>query len=76
MEIGKIPHIPPRNTTTGSAPPSPFPEANIGRIAMAAGPPGFQARGFTPLDIDLLPESKNQMYNYQRRPKVLMAALA
>ncbi|MCV5005227.1 hypothetical protein OFM39_36770, partial [Escherichia coli] len=27
-------------------------------------------------DIDLLPESKKQMYNYQRRSKVLMADLA
>ncbi len=30
----------------------------------------------TPVDIDLLPESKKQMYNYQRRSKVLMADLA
>ncbi|STS92996.1 N-acetylglutamate synthase [Klebsiella variicola] len=29
----------------------------------------FQERGFTPVDIDLLPESKKQMYNYQRRSK-------
>lgn len=36
----------------------------------------FQERGFTPADIDLLPESKKQMYNYQRRSKVLMADLA
>ena len=36
----------------------------------------FQERGFTPVDIDLLPESKKQMYNYQRRSKVLMADLA
>ena len=35
----------------------------------------FQERGFTPVDIDLLPESKKQMYNYQRRSKVLMADL-
>ena len=27
----------------------------------------FQERGFTPVDIDLLPESKKEMYNYQRR---------
>ncbi|MGF3015658.1 amino-acid N-acetyltransferase, partial [Escherichia coli] len=26
----------------------------------------FQERGFTPVDIDLLPESKKQLYNYQR----------
>ncbi|MBJ3813823.1 amino-acid N-acetyltransferase [Shimwellia pseudoproteus] len=35
----------------------------------------FQERGFTPVDIELLPESKKQMYNYQRRSKVLMADL-
>lgn len=35
----------------------------------------FQERGFTPVDIDLLPESKKLMYNYQRRSKVLMADL-
>lgn len=29
----------------------------------------FQERGFTPVDIDLLPESKKQLYNYQRKPK-------
>ncbi|MEX0530655.1 hypothetical protein, partial [Raoultella terrigena] len=26
-------------------------------------------------DIDLLPESKKEMYNYQRRSKVMMADL-
>nr|MDM9317905.1 hypothetical protein [Escherichia coli] len=26
-------------------------------------------------DIDLLPESKKQLYNYQRKSKVLMADL-
>ena len=36
----------------------------------------FQERGFTPVEIDLLPESKKLMYNYQRRSKVLMADLA
>ena len=36
----------------------------------------FQERGFTPVDVDLLPESKKEMYNYQRRSKVLMADLA
>ena len=36
----------------------------------------FQERGFTPVDIDLLPESKKEMYNYQRRSKVLMANLS
>ncbi|MEK0043138.1 amino-acid N-acetyltransferase [Escherichia albertii] len=35
----------------------------------------FQERGFTPVDIDLLPESKKQMYNYQRKSKALMADL-
>ena len=35
----------------------------------------FQERGFTPVDIDLLPESKKQLYNYQRKAKVLMADL-
>ena len=29
----------------------------------------------TPVDIDLLPESKKEMYNYQRKSKVLMADL-
>ncbi|MEL8395953.1 amino-acid N-acetyltransferase [Escherichia coli] len=35
----------------------------------------FQERGFTPVDLDLLPESKKQLYNYQRKSKVLMADL-
>ncbi len=35
----------------------------------------FQERGFTPVDIDLLPESKKQLYNYQRNSIVLMADL-
>ena len=35
----------------------------------------FQERGFTPVDIDLLPESKKPLYNYQRKSKVLMADL-
>ncbi|EOT6770716.1 amino-acid N-acetyltransferase [Escherichia coli] len=35
----------------------------------------FQERGFTPVDIDLLPEGKKQLYNYQRKSKVLMADL-
>ena len=35
----------------------------------------FQERGFTPVDIDLLPESKKQLYTYQRKSKVLMADL-
>ena len=35
----------------------------------------FQERGFKPVDVELLPESKKQLYNYQRRSKVLMADL-
>ena len=35
----------------------------------------FQERGFTPVDIDLLTESKKKLYNYQRKSKVLMADL-
>lgn len=35
----------------------------------------FQERGFSPVDVDSLPESKKQMYNYQRRSKVLLADL-
>lgn len=35
----------------------------------------FQERGFVPVEVELLPESKKQMYNYQRRSKVLMAEL-
>jgi amino-acid N-acetyltransferase len=38
-------------------------------------PTSYQERGFTPVDIDLLPESKKQLYNYQRKSKVLMADL-
>lgn len=36
----------------------------------------FQERGFAPVDVDLLPESKKEMYNFQRRSKILMADLA
>ena len=36
----------------------------------------FQERGFTPVEVDFLPESKKEMYNYQRRSKVLMADLS
>ena len=36
----------------------------------------FQERGFKPVDVELLPESKKQLYNYQRRSKVLMTDLA
>jgi len=35
----------------------------------------FQERGFMPVEVDLLPESKKEMYNYQRKSKVLMADL-
>lgn len=35
----------------------------------------FQERGFKPADIDMLPEGKKNMYNYQRRSKVLVADL-
>ena len=36
----------------------------------------FQERGFMPVDVDQLPASKKEMYNYQRKSKVLMADLA
>ncbi|CAL4324534.1 Amino-acid acetyltransferase [Buchnera aphidicola (Eriosoma grossulariae)] len=32
----------------------------------------FQERGFIPIDLNLLPESKKKMYNYQRKSKILM----
>lgn len=35
----------------------------------------FQERGFTPVEIESLPKSKKQMYNYQRRSKVLQVDL-
>ncbi|MBC1186266.1 amino-acid N-acetyltransferase [Kluyvera sichuanensis] len=35
----------------------------------------FQERGFKPVDVELLPESKKLLYNYQRRSKVLMTDL-
>lgn len=35
----------------------------------------FQERGFMPVDVDQLPASKKEMYNYQRKSKVLMADL-
>ena len=35
----------------------------------------FQERGFVPVDIESLPETKKKMYNYQRRSKVLMLSL-
>ncbi len=35
----------------------------------------FQERGFMPVEVDQLPASKKEMYNYQRKSKVLMADL-
>lgn len=35
----------------------------------------FQERGFMPVDVEQLPASKKEMYNYQRKSKVLMADL-
>ncbi|MGV3344673.1 amino-acid N-acetyltransferase [Enterobacteriaceae bacterium LUAb1] len=35
----------------------------------------FQERGFIPVNIEQLPESKKQLYNWQRRSKVLMLDL-
>lgn len=35
----------------------------------------FQERGFTPVDIEHLPESKKKIYNYQRRSRVLLIDL-
>ncbi|MDF7681635.1 amino-acid N-acetyltransferase [Enterobacteriaceae bacterium ESL0689] len=35
----------------------------------------FQERGFTPVGIEYLPESRKKMYNYQRRSLVLMLDL-
>lgn len=35
----------------------------------------FQERGFVPESIDCLPQSKQKMYNYQRRSKVLVLDL-
>ncbi|CAL4326512.1 amino-acid N-acetyltransferase [Buchnera aphidicola] len=32
----------------------------------------FQERGFMLVDVEMLPESKKKMYNYQRRSKILM----
>ncbi|CAL4324617.1 Amino-acid acetyltransferase [Buchnera aphidicola (Eriosoma lanigerum)] len=32
----------------------------------------FQERGFSPVDINLLPESKKKIYNHQRKSKILM----
>lgn len=35
----------------------------------------FIEHGFTPVDVDTLPQKKKQLYNYQRRSKVLMLEL-
>jgi len=35
----------------------------------------FQERGFKPADVDVLPIQKQEMYNYQRRSKILIADL-
>ena len=36
----------------------------------------FQERGFMPVEVDRLPASKKEMYNYQRKSKVLMVDLS
>ncbi|UHM89033.1 amino-acid N-acetyltransferase [Rahnella victoriana] len=35
----------------------------------------FQERGFKPAEVDVLPIQKQEMYNYQRRSKILIAEL-
>ena len=35
----------------------------------------FQERGFTPAEVDILPNQKKELYNYQRRSKILVADL-
>lgn len=35
----------------------------------------FQERGFKPAEVDVLPIQKQEMYNYQRRSKILIADL-
>lgn len=35
----------------------------------------FQERGFTPVEVEVLPSGKKQLYNYQRRSKILMTDL-
>ncbi|MDR3431792.1 MAG: amino-acid N-acetyltransferase [Rouxiella aceris] len=35
----------------------------------------FQERGFQPAEVDVLPIQKQEMYNYQRRSKILIADL-
>lgn len=36
----------------------------------------FQERGFTPAEVDILPNQKKALYNYQRRSKVLIYELS
>ena len=36
----------------------------------------FQERGFTPAEVDVLPLQKQELYNYQRRSKILLADLS
>ncbi|TCV92610.1 amino-acid N-acetyltransferase [Biostraticola tofi] len=35
----------------------------------------FQERGFTPAEVDMLPQQKQALYNYHRRSKILVAEL-
>jgi amino-acid N-acetyltransferase len=35
----------------------------------------FQERGFTPAEVEVLPIQKQELYNYQRRSKILLADL-
>src|SRR5471030_1888394 len=35
----------------------------------------FQERGFKPAEVDVLPIQKQEMYNYQRRSKILISEL-
>jgi len=35
----------------------------------------FQERGFMPAEVEILPIKKQEMYNYQRRSKILVADL-
>lgn len=35
----------------------------------------FQERGFQPVEVDMLPQQKQALYNYQRRSKILLTEL-
>lgn len=35
----------------------------------------FQERGFRPVEVDMLPQQKQALYNYQRRSKILLTEL-